>query len=162
MIVVADASPIHYLILIDAIGVVYPLYDRALIPQTVAEELKNDGAPEAVRGWMERPPEWCQVQSDPPNDPAIDELLDPGERAAIALALSISADRLLIDDWEGRVEAQRRNLKITGTLGVLAEAHQHHLLDFESALARLSQTNFYLSADLVNRMRQLLADRDRS
>ena len=101
MIVVADAGPIHYLILIDAIGVLYPLYDRVLIPQTVAEELKNDRAPEAVRGWMERPPEWCQVQSDPPNDPAIDELLDPGERAAIALALSISADRLLIDDWEG-------------------------------------------------------------
>jgi predicted nucleic acid-binding protein len=161
VIVVADAGPIHYLILIDAVGVLHPLYDRVLIPQTVAEELKNERAPEAVRAWMGRPGKWCQVQLDPPYDAAL-EILDPGERAAVALALSISADRLLIDDWEGRVEAERRNLKITGTLGVLAEAHQHRLLDFESAVARLSQTSFYLSTDLVNRMRQLLADPDRS
>ena len=61
MIVVADAGPIHYLILIDAIGVLHPLYDRVLIPQTVAEELKNDRAPEPVQAWMEHPAEWCQV-----------------------------------------------------------------------------------------------------
>ena len=41
------------------------------------------------------------LQPDPVSDPTLDETLDPGERAAIALALSTSADRLLIDDWEG-------------------------------------------------------------
>jgi predicted nucleic acid-binding protein len=67
----------------------------------------------------------------------LDEVPDPGEPAAIAMALSISADRLLIDDWEGRAEAERRYLRVTGTLGVLAEAHQRHLLDFESARSPL-------------------------
>ncbi len=43
--------------------------------------------------------------------------------SAISLALSLHADRLLIDEWEGRAEAERRSLRVTGTLGVLAEAH---------------------------------------
>ena len=159
MIVVADAGPLHYLVLIEAVGVLHPLYDRVIVPQTVSEELKR--APEPVRAWIAHPPEWCQVQPDAVSDPALDEILDPGERAAIAMALSIFADRLLIDDWEGRVEATRRHLRVTGTLGVLAEAHQRHLLDFESALSRLLQTNFYVSAELVDKMRQLLADQDR-
>ena len=160
MIVVADAGPIHYLVLIEVVDVLSPLYDRVLIPQTVAEELKTGRAPEIVRTWLEHPPEWCQLQPDPVSDPTLDETLDPGERAAIALALSTSADRLLIDDWEGRLEAERRRLKVTGTLGVLAEAHRRHLLDFESAVARLSRTNFYLSEDLVNKMRQRLANQN--
>jgi predicted nucleic acid-binding protein len=59
----------------------------------------------------------------------------------------------LVDEWEGR--AERRHLLVTGTLGILAEAHQQHLLDFEPSLARLRQTNFYLSAELVDRVRRL-------
>lgn len=93
---------------------------------------------------------------DPPSDPAL-QFLDPGERAAITLALSLDADRLLIDEWEGRAEAERRHLFVTGTLGILAEAHQQGLLDFGAALTRLRQTNFYMSAALVNRVHQRLS-----
>ena len=162
MIVVADAGPIHYLILIEAIEVLSPLYDRVLIPESVSTELKKSGAPASVRSWMEHLPSWCEIRPDPPSDPDLNEILDIGECAAIALALAIPADRLLIDDWEGRVEAERRHLRITGTLGVLAEAHQRRLLDFESALSRLSQTNFYLSQELLDKMRKLLADEGQS
>jgi predicted nucleic acid-binding protein len=162
VIVVADAGPIHYLVLIEAVDVLHPLYDQVIVPQTVSEELRREGAAGAVREWIKHPPGWCQVQPDVVSDPPLDEVLDPGERAAIAMALSISADRLLIDDWEGRIEAARRQLRVTGTLGVLAEAHQVHLIDFESAVSRLSQTNFYLSENLVNEMRQRLAKRDHS
>lgn len=158
MIVVADTGPIHYLILIEAIDILHPLYDSVLVPQTVSEELKIDSAPEAVRAWMKHPPVWFQSRPDPISDPPLSEKLDPGERAAIALALSIPSDRLLIDDWAGRVEAERKHLKITGTLGVLAEGHKRNLVDFESALARLALTNFYVSADLVDKLRRRLAD----
>jgi predicted nucleic acid-binding protein len=48
------------------------------------------------------------------------------------------------------------HLLVTGTLGVLAEAHQQRLLDFETALARLSQTNFYLSDELIAHIRRSL------
>jgi predicted nucleic acid-binding protein len=44
---------------------------------------------------------------------------DLGERAAIALAATLRADLLLIDDAAERAEARRRNLRVTETLGVL-------------------------------------------
>jgi predicted nucleic acid-binding protein len=105
-----------------------------------------------------QPPEWCEIRPDPPSDPAL-QFLDPGERAAILLALLVDANRLLIDEWEGRAEAERRRLYVTGTLGILAEAHQHHLLDFEESLARLRQTNFYISTELIDLVRRLLVAR---
>ena len=156
MIVVADTSPIHYLVLIGFADVLFPLYDRVVVPDTVAQELQRHGAPEAVHKWITTPPEWCEVRPDPPRDPALSRFLDAGESAAIALAIAVSADRLLIDDWDGRVEAERRRLLVTGTLGVLAEAHQQRLLDFETALARLSQTTFYLSDELIVHIRRSL------
>jgi predicted nucleic acid-binding protein len=156
MIVVADAGPLHYLVLIEAVEVLGPLYNRVLVPQTVADELQESNTPAAVRAWIGRPPEWCEIHPDPPSEPT-SEFLDPGERAAILLALSLHADRLLIDEWEGRAEAVCRRLLVTGTLGVLAEAHQHSLLDFETMLARLRQTNFYMSPELVDRIRARLS-----
>ena len=68
--------------------VLFPLYNRVLVPRTVAEELKREGAPEAVQKWITNPPEWCEVRPDPPTDPALNELLDAGESAAITLAIS--------------------------------------------------------------------------
>jgi predicted nucleic acid-binding protein len=78
----------------------------------------------------------------------------PRERAAITLALSIDADRLLIDEQVGRAEAERRRLLVTGTLGVLADAHRAGLLDFETAFEQLRKTNFYVSAELLDRVRR--------
>ena len=156
MIVVADTGPIHYLVLIAAVEVLKPLYSRVLVPQTVALELQGAGAPDAVRAWIKQPPEWCEIRPDPPPDLTL-QFLDPGERAAITLALSLDAGRLPIDEWEGRAEAERRHLLVTGTLGVMAEAHRARLLDFEAVLALLSQTNFYFSMELVDRIRRRLS-----
>lgn len=36
MIVVADAGPLHYLVLIGAVDVLPTLYSRVLVPETVA------------------------------------------------------------------------------------------------------------------------------
>jgi predicted nucleic acid-binding protein len=156
MIVVADAGPIHYLLLVGAVDVLRPLYTQVLAPQTVARELQGSGTPAPVQIWIAQPPEWFEIRADPPSESGMD-FLDPGERAAIALASALDASRLLIDEWEGRSEAQRRHLRITGTLGILAEAHRRRLLDFEGALARLLQTNFYCSEELIDRIRRRLA-----
>jgi predicted nucleic acid-binding protein len=106
MIVVADTSPLNYLVLLEIVDVLESLYDRLLMPRSVAGEWENANTPAAVRAWIAQPPAWCEIRPDPPSDPAL-RLLDPGERAAIALALSVHADRLLIDDLAGRTEAER-------------------------------------------------------
>ena len=51
-------------------------------------------------------------------------MLDEGEYEALALAEEVGADLLLIDDRQGRREAKLRNLRVIGTLGVLAEGEK--------------------------------------
>src|SRR5437879_10080270 len=83
MIVVADAGPLHYLILIGAVDVLGPLYNRVVLPEAVAQELRYQRAPAAVRAWISSLPGWAEIRPDPYSDPSI-EFLDPGERAAIS------------------------------------------------------------------------------
>jgi predicted nucleic acid-binding protein len=156
MIVVADASPLNYLVLIGAARVLEPLYTRVVVPETVATELKQPRTPAPVRAWIENPPAWLDIAPDPPPDASLCAL-DPGERAAIALAILLKAHRLLIDDSDGRAEAERRQLQVTGTLGVLAAAHRSGLLDFDSAIELLSSTTFYVSPRLLATARRLLS-----
>ena len=49
MIVVADTTPINYLILIGETEVLPKLYGRVVIPPAVHEELTNSRAPASVR-----------------------------------------------------------------------------------------------------------------
>jgi len=43
MIVVADSSPLHYLVLVQAADILPALYTRVLAPQTVLDELRRAG-----------------------------------------------------------------------------------------------------------------------
>ncbi len=49
MLVIADASPIHYLLLIDQIDILPALYGRITVPDVVVSELNQPQTPEAVR-----------------------------------------------------------------------------------------------------------------
>ncbi len=63
----------------------------------------------------------------------VDELakmLDRGEAEAIALAVDLKANYLLIDEMKGRTIARKYNLTITGVLGILIRAKQKGLLEF--------------------------------
>jgi predicted nucleic acid-binding protein len=158
MIVVADTGPLNYLVLIGAVDVLRPLYTHVVVPDAVAAELRSQGAPTAVQAWIEHPPDWLEVRPDPLPNPDLG-FLDPGESAALSLAELLNADQVLIDDRDGRLEAERRHLQVTGTVGVLADGHLAGLLDFDQALTRLRATNFRLSAEVERLVRRRLAGR---
>jgi len=149
MIVVADTTPVNYLVLIEEADLLPRLFGVVLIPPAVWEELNDPDTPAPVRAWLAQPPSWFQVRPlQRPPDPELDEL-DDGEREAIALAEQLHADQLLVDELSARKEAARRQLRFIGTLGILRRAAQLDLIDLPSALARLQQTTFYVSADLI-------------
>ena len=77
MVVVADTSPINYLVLIAQIKVLEQLYGRILIPPAVLAELKHPVAPRPVREWAENAPKWVEVVS--PKRSLILAQLDLGE-----------------------------------------------------------------------------------
>lgn len=150
MLVVADSSPLHYLILLEEAEILPRLYESVLIPDAVAAELRATSAPRRVSEWMTRPPSWLRIVNVTPEDiRSVSDELDLGERAAIALAESSGADLLLIDESAGRAEARRRSLHVTGTLGVLRAAAEAGFLDARQVVPRLRATNFYVDETLL-------------
>jgi hypothetical protein len=75
--------------------------------------------------------------------------LGTGEREAIALAQILHADLLLIDDSDGRFEARRLGLRVTGTLGVPRVAAELRLIDVYAVVRSLRATNFYVDDNLI-------------
>jgi predicted nucleic acid-binding protein len=149
MIVIADTSPVNYLVLIQAADLLPRLFGQVFIPPAVWKELNDADTPAPVRAWLAQAPCWLRVhplQSLP--NPELD-FLDDGEREAIALAEELHADEILLDERIARKEAARRQLRFIGTLGILRRAAQLDLIDLPSTLARLQQTTFYADSDLI-------------
>jgi predicted nucleic acid-binding protein len=152
MVVVADTSPINYLVLIDQIAILPRLYARVLIPPAVFDELTQPAAPVLVRGWTERHPSWLEVMS-PKNTLALAQL-DLGESQAIALAGELGVGVVLIDELAGRQEAKRRGLRVAGTLSVLDDADRAGLLKFDEVIPRLRKTSFRVSQAVLAEIAQ--------
>jgi predicted nucleic acid-binding protein len=149
MIIIADASPINYLVLIDLIQILPDLFEQVLIPQTVLQELQSTAAPDVVRQWVTNRPGWLIVQAAKQEDPTLSNL-DVGEREVITLAQELKADLLILDESRGRQAAVRRGYSITGTIGLLDKAGARGLIDVPDAIARLRQTSFRASPRLLN------------
>jgi predicted nucleic acid-binding protein len=152
MIVVADTSPINYLILIEQIHVLPQMYGSVVIPQAVRDELKSLAAPDQVRSWIGQPPMWLEIRIPQNISDTLPAGLDPGERDAILLAVELHADQLIVDDRQGRQEAQKLGIPVVGTLGVLKEAAIRGLLDLRKAVARLQSTSFHVSPEILERL----------
>jgi predicted nucleic acid-binding protein len=157
VIVVADTSPLNYLIQIGCEDLLPQLYGRIVVPSAVMQELADSGAPTVVRTWMLHVPSWIDVRPVTSVPDAALVHLDLGEREAIQLAQEQHADLLLIDERKGRLEAKRRGLITTGTLGVLLTAGELELIDPKVAYRRLlAETTFRTSATLETQFMQKL------
>lgn len=154
--VVADSSPLHYLILLGRPDLLRHLFESVVIPPAVAEELAQPNTPMRVRNWIQSPPTWLSVDDRPlgPRSPA----LDPGEADAISLALALRADAILIDENRGRNEARRVGLRPLGVIGVLEQAASRDLVDLAAMLRQLvTTTNFRIT----HRVLDQVLERDR-
>lgn len=152
-VVVADTSPLNYLVLIGQVEVLPVLYGSVVIPTEVFTELAEAGAPAPVANWIRSQPEWLEVRKTAGElqDDGLQQL-DAGERAAILLAQEEKDVLLLMDEAAGRAEANRRDIRNTGTLGILRAAALRQLLDLPTALTRLAATNFRVSQSLIEEL----------
>jgi predicted nucleic acid-binding protein len=146
-IVVADAGPLHYLVLIDCVEILAGLFDRVLIPTAVRDELLCPTAPEKVKNWIAGPRDWLQIERV--TQPQLIAGLHRGEAEALELASRIKADGILMDDLDGRTEARKRGLVVIGTIGLLERAAEKGLIELPAALAKLRNTNFFVAEELL-------------
>lgn len=162
MTVVCDTSPLCYLILIDCVDVLPQLFNKIIIPAAVERELLAEGSYPIVQNWISHPPSWLEVQSVSILIPDLPSKLGIGEREAISLAVSLHASLIVLDDLEARKFAQKRNLIVTGLLGVLYSAGLQKQIDFSDAIQRLQQTTFRVSPALIQRFLERYAKESKS
>lgn len=162
MIVIADTSPLNYLVLIGEVDILRLLYQRVVIPEGVLRELQHPETPAAVSEWIARRPGWLEVKgATVVSDPVL-RLLGEGESEAITLAQQHRPDVLLLmDEGKERREAQRRNLRVTGTLGILNDAASLGWVNLPAAIERLRQTTFRASPSLLQSFLEREAKRKR-
>ena len=145
MIVVADTSPLNYLIRLGFPELLHAIYGRVVVPDAVLTEMQHPEAPGEVRAWAASPPTWLEPVRVSRMDGTLPLELGPGEREAISLALELQADLLLIDERAGRQEAESRNIEVAGTLAVLLKASLLGFADFPEAIQRLRGMGFRVS-----------------
>jgi uncharacterized protein len=151
VIVVADTSVILNLVRVGHDRLLQKIYREVWIPTKMAEEFRwQVSANPRFHGLFL--PDWLQIH-DPmaiPENLRDNDRLDPGECAALALAVEIHADAILIDEENGREIAAELGLKRIGILGILLRAKNEGLISsltpvFES-LQR--EANFWISPAL--------------
>lgn len=153
MIVVADSSPLNFIIRLGQADILPTLFEQVAIPPAVASELAAHPTPPEVRAVLASPPPWLTIIAPT----AIERIggIDPGEEAAISLARQLRAAALLIDDKDGRRAATSRGVPVVGTVGILELAAKRGLLDLASAFAQLKTTEFRIRPQFLDeRLRQ--------
>jgi predicted nucleic acid-binding protein len=156
MAVVSDTSPLRYFIANGYADVLRQVFGSLIIPELVLSELSHPSAPLVVRNWCSSLPNWISlgVLSGSP-DPALAKSLDPGEAAAIQLAIEIKAHLLLIDERVGRYEATRRGVAVVGALGVLREGFRRGFVaDPMAAVAAMRSGGFRVSKRLIDEFQE--------
>lgn len=156
--IVSDASPLHYLALIQEAHILPLLFGRVIIPQKVFDELQQPNTPGAVKAFATSLPSWLEIQTiTTPIDASLSHL-DRGEQEAITLAIEIHAETLLIDETKGRRAAKSHGLKTIGTLAILLDGAAAGHCNLEKSFEKLRQTNFRATETLYQYFLELYAN----
>jgi predicted nucleic acid-binding protein len=160
MIIVSDASPIRSLHFLGLLPILNDLYGHVIVPTAVQEELlvpriRLDRIELSRFGFIQlrSPSESSQVN-------AFLQSLHRGESEALALALELQADLILIDELAGRHVASEIGVRPLGTLGVLLEAKSNGLVpEVRPLMERLrSELNFFISKALQQQIVELAGE----
>lgn len=149
-IVVSDTSPIRALTHLGRLDLLHELYDEVLVPPAVASELQHPRATLAALDIQHL--SFIRIQA-PADRALVNSLaveLDAGESEAIALAIEVRADGILMDEKAGRRAARQRGLIVTGVLGVLVAGKREGCIDAVAPLLDKLQRElgFFISPSL--------------
>lgn len=152
--VVSNTSPVLNLAIIGRLPLLQQQFGEIWLPPVVISELRIDEDLPGVQTVREALAEgWIHIQAV--EDIGLVEVLrrdlDGGEAEAIALAIQLKADHILLDEKEGRRIAKTLGLRSTGILGVLLRAKQEgHLPSVRETIEQLQiQAGFRIGMELL-------------
>jgi predicted nucleic acid-binding protein len=129
MSVVSNASALINLARIGKLNLLRELYGELVIPEAVWHEVVVEGTGQPGADEVQAAA-WIKTQAATNSQlvHALQQELDAGEAEAIALALEIGAELLLMDEHLGRESARHLGLHYTGLIGVLIETKRKGLI----------------------------------
>ena len=154
MTIVCDTSPLLLFARADRLGLLPALYQRVVVPRAVLQEV-NVQADEPARQIQVHVQKdvFQRKEAQGRNLDAIGENMGRGERAAIALARELDAELVVLDDEQGRTEARRHGLSITGSIGILIEAKERDVIaSMRRELDRLVEEGLWIDEQLYDRV----------
>ena len=161
MIVVSNTSPINNLAAIEQLHLLKALYGSIIIPAAVYRELTGYGT--ALPGCREvQTYDWIERREamELPLLKSLKKKLHEGEAEAIALAIELNADWVLIDENRGRSAANQYGVKFTGVLGILVKAKEEGLIPLVKPLMDrlISEAGFWVNESLYFQILQLAGE----
>jgi hypothetical protein len=157
----AILPPLINLAIIGHLDLIPHLFHSVILPQRVFEEIVTAGA--GLPGAAEiRRAGWVEVRASH-NQSLVQSLqkeLDPGESEAIALALEMGADLILMDEDLGRKIALRYGLQPLGVLGILLKVKQLGLIPAVKPLLEslIAEARFFIHQKLYDDVLQLAGE----
>ena len=154
MTIVCDTSPLLLFARADRLGLLSALYQRVVVPGAVLQEV-NVQADEPARQIQVHVQQdvFQRKEAQGRSLDAVGENMGRGERAAIALARELDAELVVLDDEQGRTEARRHGLSITGSIGILIEAKERDVIaSMRRELDRLVGEGLWIDEQLYDRV----------
>jgi predicted nucleic acid-binding protein len=147
--IVLNTSPVIFLSKIDSLHLLVDCVDDIYVPQAVIEELRDYALPTFIIVHSLTAIGAAYVQG------ALGQL-HQGELEAIVLAQELSADFVVLDDLLARRKAQRLEINVIGTLGLLLLIEKRGLLTAEKVWQKISLLNrqhgLYLSPKILQQI----------
>jgi len=146
--IVSNTTPILSLLKLGKLDLLEKLYGKIYVPTEVFNEIEAGRSKKYYKDLSSF--DWIKIR-EIQNKRSIKYFLDldAGEAEAIILATELHADLILLDEKLGRFHARYADLKVTGTIGILARAKSKGFIEeLNPLLNELSDKGVWISKNL--------------
>src|SRR5690625_3889722 len=137
--IISDTSPLIILSKIDELELLRKIYGEITTTFDIADE------------FGEPLPHWINIHhvKDKARQQLLELQIDKGESSAIALAMEIDQNTLILDDYKARRVAKQIGLNYTGTIGIIIKAKLTGTIpSIKPIIEKIKQTDFRISKEL--------------
>lgn len=159
--IIADNGPLIILARLELLKILQQLFKKICLPEQVYNECTaNMRLPGALAIKESITAGILELKYVAELNPVFsDAYLGEGERAAMSLALAENTP-ILLDDKRARLAAERQNLQVVGTAGILLAAKQRQLIkEIKIFIQQMEEFEYYISNELkINLLKRAKED----
>lgn len=154
---ICNASPLIVLAKAGLIEFLPRQFSRIYVPNAVWKEILAGSRDDPMRMMLDELPWLERVHLSPPLSPLACWGLGCGESEVIEYARLHPGAVALIDDRSARRAAEALNIKVYGTLSIIArQVNRDPSISFDESVKRLKEAGLYLNDQLIKNVREKL------